>query len=70
MESHVLWCHVVTGIVLGSLFTGGWLISAHELKAGDLISFLVATQMIERWVIHYSEDLEVSDMLPLKFRGE
>ncbi|CAG5133666.1 unnamed protein product, partial [Candidula unifasciata] len=38
----------LNSIVLGSLFTGGWLISTHELKAGDLISFLVATQMVER----------------------
>ncbi|CAL1535983.1 unnamed protein product [Lymnaea stagnalis] len=38
----------LNGLVLGSLFAGGWMISAHELKAGDLISFLVATQMIER----------------------
>ncbi|XP_005108173.1 mitochondrial potassium channel ATP-binding subunit isoform X1 [Aplysia californica] len=38
----------LNGIVLGSLFAGGWLISMHELQAGDLISFLVATQMIER----------------------
>ncbi|XP_059170888.1 mitochondrial potassium channel ATP-binding subunit-like [Physella acuta] len=38
----------LNGLVLGSLFAGGWLISTHELKPGDLISFLVATQMIER----------------------
>ncbi|KAH9523570.1 ATP-binding cassette, sub-B (MDR TAP), member 8 [Bulinus truncatus] len=38
----------LNSLVLGSLFGGGWLISTQELKAGDLISFLVATQMIER----------------------
>lgn len=38
----------LNGIVLGSLFAGGWLISNKEIKAGDLISFLVATQMVER----------------------
>ncbi|XP_013065801.2 mitochondrial potassium channel ATP-binding subunit-like isoform X1 [Biomphalaria glabrata] len=38
----------LNSLVLGSLFGGGWLISTQELKAGDLISFLVAIQMIER----------------------
>lgn len=38
----------LNGIVLGSLFAGGYLISLRELAPGDLISFLVATQMIER----------------------
>lgn len=35
-------------IILGSMFAGGWLISRGELNAGDLMSFLVSTQMIER----------------------
>ena len=38
----------LNGIVLGSLFAGGLLISLGELRAGDLMSFLVATQVIER----------------------
>ncbi|GFO41725.1 ATP-binding cassette sub-family b member 8, mitochondrial [Plakobranchus ocellatus] len=38
----------LNGIVLGSLFAGGYLISTKEMRAGDLISFLVATQMVER----------------------
>ncbi|RUS85087.1 hypothetical protein EGW08_007139 [Elysia chlorotica] len=38
----------LNGIVVGSLFAGGWLISNKEIKAGDLISFLVATQMVEK----------------------
>lgn len=35
-------------VVLGSMFAGGWLISLGELSAGDLMSFLVATQTIQR----------------------
>ncbi|KAK7476898.1 hypothetical protein BaRGS_00031837 [Batillaria attramentaria] len=38
----------LNSIILGSMFAGGWLISLGELNAGDLMSFLVATQMIER----------------------
>lgn len=38
----------LNSIILGSMFAGGWLISLGELSAGDLMSFLVATQMIER----------------------
>ncbi|XP_070200308.1 mitochondrial potassium channel ATP-binding subunit-like [Littorina saxatilis] len=38
----------LNGIVLGSMFAGGMLISLGELSAGDLMSFLAATQMIER----------------------
>ncbi|KAL8614380.1 ATP-binding cassette, sub-B (MDR TAP), member 8 [Nucella lapillus] len=35
-------------IVLGSMYTGGWLIARGELSAGDLMSFLAASQTIER----------------------
>lgn len=38
----------LNSIVLGSMFAGGWLISLGELNAGELMTFLVATQMIER----------------------
>ena len=38
----------VSGIVLGTMFAGGWLMSNHEITAGDLMAFLVATQTIER----------------------
>jgi hypothetical protein len=30
------------------MFAGGWLMSNHEITAGDLMAFLVATQTIER----------------------
>ncbi|XP_076450266.1 mitochondrial potassium channel ATP-binding subunit-like [Babylonia areolata] len=35
-------------IVLGSIYAGGWLIAQGELSAGDLMSFLAASQTIER----------------------
>ncbi|XP_071104467.1 mitochondrial potassium channel ATP-binding subunit-like [Haliotis cracherodii] len=38
----------LNGVVLGTMFAGGWMMSVHELNAGDLMSFLVATQTIER----------------------
>ncbi|XP_064600276.1 mitochondrial potassium channel ATP-binding subunit-like isoform X2 [Liolophura sinensis] len=38
----------LNGIVLGVLFAGGNLMSTHELTPGDLMSFMVATQTIER----------------------
>lgn len=38
----------LNGIVLGTLFTGGWLMSRQEITAGNLMSFLVASQTIER----------------------
>lgn len=37
------------GIVLGTLFAGGYLMSGGEITAGDLMSFLVASQTIERY---------------------
>ncbi|CAG0898383.1 unnamed protein product [Darwinula stevensoni] len=38
----------LNSIVLGTLFAGGALIQEHRLTAGDLMSFLVATQMMQR----------------------
>ncbi|XP_078334780.1 mitochondrial potassium channel ATP-binding subunit-like [Crassostrea virginica] len=38
----------LNGIVLGTLFAGGHLMSGGEINAGDLMSFLVASQTIER----------------------
>ncbi|XP_041366382.1 mitochondrial potassium channel ATP-binding subunit-like [Gigantopelta aegis] len=44
----------LNGIVLGTIFAGGWMLSVNELTAGDLMSFLVATQTIERSLAHMS----------------
>lgn len=38
----------LNGIVLGTLFVGGMFMSRQEISAGDLMSFLVATQTVER----------------------
>ncbi len=38
----------LNGIVLGTLYYGGYLLSSNQLSAGDLMSFLVATQTIQR----------------------
>ncbi len=38
----------LNGIVLGTIYYGGYLMSSDELSAGDLMSFLVATQTIQR----------------------
>lgn len=40
--------NLFTGIVLGVLYAGGLLMSRSELAPGDLMSFLVATQTIQR----------------------
>ena len=37
-----------SGIVLGTLFVGGKLMSQNQLKPGDLMSFMVATQTLQR----------------------
>lgn len=42
------WCIVYTGIVLGTIFAGGTLISSNEMSPGDLMSFLVASQTVQR----------------------
>ncbi|XP_060555918.1 mitochondrial potassium channel ATP-binding subunit-like [Ruditapes philippinarum] len=38
----------LNGIVLGTLFVGGQFMSRGDITAGDLMSFLVATQTVER----------------------
>jgi len=38
----------LNGIVLGTVGVGGSLISSGQIKAGDLMAFLVATQTIQR----------------------
>ncbi|WAR02808.1 MITOS-like protein [Mya arenaria] len=38
----------LNGIVLGTMFVGGLFMSRQEITAGDLMSFLVATQTVER----------------------
>jgi len=38
----------LNGIVLGVMYMGGYMMSANTLSAGDLMSFLVATQTIQR----------------------
>jgi ATP-binding cassette subfamily B (MDR/TAP) protein 8 len=37
-----------SGIVLGMLFAGGCMLATDQLTPGDLMSFLVATQTIQR----------------------
>lgn len=41
-------CAVNTGIVLGTIFAGGTLISSNEMSPGELMSFLVASQTVQR----------------------
>lgn len=36
------------GMVLGTLFVGGSLVAGQQLKGGDLMSFLVASQTVQR----------------------
>lgn len=36
------------GLVLGTLYVGGYMMSQNEVTAGDLMSFMVATQTIQR----------------------
>ena len=38
----------MNGIVLGTLYYGGYLLSNQRVTPGDLMSFLVATQTIQR----------------------
>lgn len=35
-------------MVLGTLFVGGSLVAGQQLKGGDLMSFLVASQTVQR----------------------
>lgn len=47
--SHVfVLCAFIAGIVLGTIFAGGTLISSNEMSPGDLMSFLVASQTVQR----------------------
>lgn len=39
---------VPAGIVLGTIFVGGSLMAGNELSPGDLMSFLVASQTVQR----------------------
>ncbi|XP_033102051.1 mitochondrial potassium channel ATP-binding subunit-like [Anneissia japonica] len=39
---------VLNGIVLGVLYCGGYLMANHQLKPGELMSFLVAAQTVQR----------------------
>ena len=48
LYSHVFVLCAVTGIVLGTIFAGGTLISSNEMSPGDLMSFLVASQTVQR----------------------
>ena len=38
----------LNGIVLGTLYVGGYLMSSNEIKAGDLMAFMVSTQTVQR----------------------
>ena len=42
---------VFAGIVLGTLYMGGHLMAQDKLRPGDLMSFMVASQTIQRFVI-------------------
>lgn len=42
--------HAPTGIVLGTIFVGGSLMAGAQLSPGDLMSFLVASQTVQRSV--------------------
>ncbi|XP_067391828.1 mitochondrial potassium channel ATP-binding subunit isoform X1 [Emydura macquarii macquarii] len=45
---------VLNGIVLGTIFVGGSLLAGEELSAGDLMSFLVASQTVQRSMANVS----------------
>lgn len=44
----------LNGIGLGTLYYGGYLLSSNQLTAGDLMSFLVATQTMQRSITQLS----------------
>lgn len=46
---------IQTGIVLGTIFAGGTLISNNEMSPGDLMSFLVASQTVQRYKMSRSD---------------
>lgn len=43
-----LLCPCPAGMVLGTLFVGGSLVAGQQLRGGDLMSFLVASQTVQR----------------------
>uniref|UniRef100_A0A8C8S8E2 Mitochondrial potassium channel ATP-binding subunit n=1 Tax=Pelusios castaneus TaxID=367368 RepID=A0A8C8S8E2_9SAUR len=45
---------VLNGIVLGTIFVGGSLMAGEDLSAGDLMSFLVASQTVQRSMANLS----------------
>ena len=44
----------LNGVVLGTLYYGGYLMSVGRVTPGDLMSFLVATQTIQRSIAQMS----------------
>jgi ABC-type multidrug transport system fused ATPase/permease subunit len=44
----------LNGVVLGTLYYGGYLLSVEKVTPGDLMSFLVATQTIQRSIAQMS----------------
>ncbi|XP_023215245.1 ATP-binding cassette sub-family B member 8, mitochondrial-like [Centruroides sculpturatus] len=46
---------VLNGIILGVLFTGGFLMSSQEITPGSLMSFLVATQTVQKSLAQLSQ---------------
>ena len=42
----------INGLALVVLYYGGSLLAAKEMEPGDLMSFLVATQTIQRYSLH------------------
>lgn len=53
--NETIWSHsldllcIQIGIVLGTIFAGGTLIANKEMSPGELMSFLVASQTVQRW---------------------
>jgi len=43
----------INGLVLVVLYAGGSMLAMRELQPGDLMSFLVATQTIQRYIYRY-----------------
>lgn len=44
---------MLTAIVLGTIFAGGSLMACNDMSPGDLMSFLVASQTVQRSVWPY-----------------
>lgn len=47
-----------TGIVLGTIFAGGSLMARNDMSPGDLMSFLVASQTVQRWIFFSAHIIE------------